>query len=143
MNAGLHDAYAADYDAEARAYDCHIADLLFGLCYEFTCSGQRLLDVGIGSGLSAQLFAKAGLEIYGMDFSPAMLNICQAKGFTAGLKQHDLLQLPWPYPSGRFDVAVCCGVLHSSQNWIRSSKRRNEWSCKAACLPSPPGIQLQ
>ena len=52
MNAELHDAYAADYDAEVRAYDCHIADLMFGLCYEFARPGQRLLDAGIGSGLS-------------------------------------------------------------------------------------------
>lgn len=111
-NAAPHDAYAADYDAQVQAYDCHIAAVLFGLCYEFTHPGQRLLDAGIGSGLSAQLFAQAGLEIYGMDFSPAMLDICRAKGFAADLQQHDLLQIPWPYRSGRFDHVVCCGVLH-------------------------------
>jgi predicted TPR repeat methyltransferase len=111
-NAALHDAYAADYDDQVQAYDCNVADVLFGLCYEFVRPGQRLLDVGIGSGLSTQLFAKAGLEIYGMDFSPAMLDICRAKGFAADLKQHDLLQLPWPYPAASFDHLVCCGVLH-------------------------------
>jgi predicted TPR repeat methyltransferase len=111
-NAALHDAYAADYDDQVQAYDCNVADVLFGLCYEYIRAGQRLLDVGIGSGLSAQLFAKAGLEIYGMDFSPAMLDICRAKRFVADLKRHDLLQLPWPYPSGGFDDVVCCGVLH-------------------------------
>ncbi len=112
MSAASHDAYAADYDAQVQTYACHVAEVLFGLCTEFIQPDQRLLDVGIGSGLSAQLFAKAGLEIYGMDFSPAMLDICQAKRFTADLKQHDLLQLPWPYPSGRFEDVVCCGVLH-------------------------------
>ncbi|WP_423224970.1 hypothetical protein [Candidatus Amarolinea aalborgensis] len=70
MNAALHDAYAADYDQQVQAYGCHVADVLFGLCYEYVQPGQRLLDAGIGSGLSAQLFAKAGLEIHGMDFSP-------------------------------------------------------------------------
>ena len=108
----LHDGYAADYDAQVQAYDCHIADLLFGLCYEFTRPGQRLLDAGIGSGLSARLFARAGLTIYGMDFSPAMLDICGEKGFAAELKQHDLSQIPWPYPAGGFECVVCCGVLH-------------------------------
>ena len=58
------------------------------------------------------LFAKAELEVHGMDFSPAMLEICRAKGFTADLKQHDLQRLPWPYPSGSFDHVVCCGVMH-------------------------------
>jgi predicted TPR repeat methyltransferase len=111
-NATLHDAYAADYDDQVRAYDCHVADLLFGLCYEFTRPGQSLLDLGIGSGLSARPFAQAGLTISGMDFSPAMLNICRAKGFAADLTQHDLSQFPWPYPSARFDHVICCGVLH-------------------------------
>jgi predicted TPR repeat methyltransferase len=111
-NAALHDAYAAAYDAQVAAYDCHVADLLFGLCYEFTRPGQRLLDAGIGSGLSAQPFARAGLRVSGMDFSPAMLEICQAKGFAAELRQHDLLEIPWPYPAGGFDHVVCCGVMH-------------------------------
>jgi predicted TPR repeat methyltransferase len=112
MNAALHDVYACDYDKQVQAYDCHLADVLFGLCYEFIQSGQSLLDVGIGSGLSALLFAKSGLQVHGMDFSPAMLEICQAKGIAATLKQHDLQQAPWPYPAARFDHLVCCGVLH-------------------------------
>jgi predicted TPR repeat methyltransferase len=111
-NAALHDAYAVDYDAEVQAYDCHVADVLFGLCYEFIRSDQRLLDAGIGTGLSAQLFAKAGLEIHGMDFSPAMLDICRAKGFAADLRLHDLLRYPWPYPTGGFEHVICCGVMH-------------------------------
>jgi 2-polyprenyl-3-methyl-5-hydroxy-6-metoxy-1,4-benzoquinol methylase len=65
MSAALHDAYAADYDQQVQSCDCHVADVLFGLCYEYVQPGQRLLDAGIGSGLSAQLFAKAGLEIHG------------------------------------------------------------------------------
>jgi predicted TPR repeat methyltransferase len=110
--AALHDAYASEYDAQVLAYDCWIADLLFGLSYEFIHPGQTLLDVGVGSGLSAQLFAKAGLEIHGMDFSAAMLDICREKGFASGLVQHNLENLPWPYPSRRFDHLVSCGVLH-------------------------------
>jgi predicted TPR repeat methyltransferase len=112
MNASLHDAYAADYDRQVGAYDCHVADLLFGLCYEYLQPGQTLLDLGIGSGLSALPFAKAGLKVYGMDFSTAMLEICRAKRIAAELKQHDLQQVPWPYPSDGFDHLVCCGVLH-------------------------------
>ncbi|HSN75990.1 MAG TPA: class I SAM-dependent methyltransferase [Anaerolineae bacterium] len=112
MNAILHDGYAADYDQQVQSYGCHVADMLFGLCYEFISPGQRLLDAGIGSGLSAQLFAKAGLEVHGMDFSPAMLATCRAKGFAVDLRLHDLQQTPWPYQASGFDHVVCCGVLH-------------------------------
>jgi len=115
-NAALHDSYAADYDSQVQAYDCYIAEVLFGLCYEFVQPGQSLLDLGIGSGLSALLFTKAGLNVSGMDFSAAMLEICRSKGITAGLKQHDIQQTPWPFSSDGFDHLVCCGVLHFIRN---------------------------
>jgi len=35
MNAALHDAYADDYDQQVQSYGCHVADVLFGLCYEY------------------------------------------------------------------------------------------------------------
>jgi predicted TPR repeat methyltransferase len=108
----LHDTYAADYDRQMQVYGCFLPEALFGLCYGAVQPGQRLLDAGIGSGLSAMLFAKAGLQVYGFDFSPAMLEICRMKDIAVDLKQHDLRQTPWPYPPASFDCLVCCGVLH-------------------------------
>jgi len=112
IKAAIHGAYAANYDRQVRAYGCYLAEASFGLCYEFIQPGQNLLDLGIGSGLSAALFARAGLRVHGMDFSPAMLEICQAKGIAEELKQHDIQQIPWPYLDKTFDHLVCCGVLH-------------------------------
>ena len=110
--ATLHDAYAADYDAQVSAYDCYLAEALFGLCYDFVQPGQSLLDLGIGSGLSAAPFARAGLRVAGMDFAPGMLDLCRTKGITADLRQHDLRQLPWPYAAASFDHVICVGVFH-------------------------------
>lgn len=111
-SAACHDAYAGDYDSQVHASGCYVAEVLFGLSFEYLQPGQRLLDLGIGSGLSANLFAKAGLQVCGMDFSPAMLELCRAKGFAVELKRHDLGQSPWPYRADEFDHLVCCGVLH-------------------------------
>jgi ubiquinone/menaquinone biosynthesis C-methylase UbiE len=110
--AAHHNAYAADYDVQIEAYGCYLAEVLFGLAYDYIQPGHQLLDLGIGSGLSAALFAKAGLNVSGMDFSVAMLDICRAKGIAVELREQDLLQTPWPYPSSKFDHAVCCGVFH-------------------------------
>ncbi len=55
--ASQHDSYAADYDSQVQAYDCHLADVLFGLCYAFIQPGQHMLDAGIGSGLMFIPFA--------------------------------------------------------------------------------------
>ena len=110
--AALHDAYAAEYDAQVVAYESYVAEALFGLCYAFIAPGERLLDLGIGSGLSAAPFARAGLRVSGMDFSAAMLDRCRAKGFVEDLRQHDLQQTPWPYAGASFDHVIACGVFH-------------------------------
>lgn len=110
--ASRHDAYAAEYDRQMQEYACYLPEVLFGLCFADLQPGQRLLEAGIGSGLAGGLFAKAGLSVYGFDFSPAMLAVCRAKGFAVELKQHDLLEIPWPYPAESFDHLLCCGVFH-------------------------------
>lgn len=112
MKAALHDSYAADYDRQVSEYRCYLAEILFGLCYDSIQPGQFLLEAGIGSGLCATLFSKAGLVIHGFDFSQAMLAICQEKGFVANLKQHNLLDSPWPYSSNQYDILISCGVFH-------------------------------
>ncbi len=110
--AALHNAYAAGYDAQVAAYESYIAAALFGLSYDFVRPGERLLDVGIGSGLAAAPFARAGLHVSGMDFAAAMLDLCRAKGIAGDLRQHDLQRTPWPYAVAAFDHAICCGVFH-------------------------------
>lgn len=112
MKSDLHDAYAAEYDRQVGEYGCHIAEVLFGLCYEAVQPGQYLLEAGIGSGLCAALFAKAGLVIHGFDFSPAMLEICREKRIAADLIEHDLLQTPWPFLPNTYDILISCGVFH-------------------------------
>ena len=110
--ATLHAASAAHYDAQVSAYDCSLAEELFRLCYAFVHPGQSLLDLGIGSGLSAAPFARAGLRVAGMDFAPAMLDLCRAKGIATDLRQHDLQDIPWPYDHALFDHVICVGVFH-------------------------------
>lgn len=107
-----HDAYAAEYDDQVKAYDSNVADELFGMCAAHIQPGQQILDAGIGTGLSAELFANAGLTVTGMDFSPAMLEICRIKGIAGNLIRHDLLNAPWPVEQEAFDLVICCGVMH-------------------------------
>jgi predicted TPR repeat methyltransferase len=107
-----HDRYAKEYDDLVKSYNCHIADVLFGLSYEYLKKGESLLDVGIGTGLSSRCFNQAGVEITGIDGSTEMLKICAAKGFARQLINQDLLNLPWPLQDDQFDHVVCCGVFH-------------------------------
>ncbi len=107
-----HDQGALQYDRQMVEYECYAYDVLFGICFEFVRPGECLLDLGIGTGLASLPFAKAGLEVSGVDGSAEMLKVCQAKGFTATLKCHDLQNLPLPYADHSFHHIIACGVFH-------------------------------
>ena len=105
-------SYEEDYDHIAELTGWLGPEIAFGLMYKFIHPGETILDIGIGTGLSSILFHKAGLRVYGMDTSEEMLTKCGSKCFTAGLTQHDLTSLPYPYSDKSMDHAVCIGVLN-------------------------------
>ncbi|MBP2680645.1 MAG: methyltransferase family protein [Candidatus Krumholzibacteriota bacterium] len=104
--------WARDYDAESKRYEWHGPEILFGLAFEFVTAGETLLDLGIGTGLSSFPFRKAGLEVFGIDASAEILEVCRTKNIARELRQHDILQPPLPYPDGGFDNVIACGVFH-------------------------------
>jgi len=107
-----HDKDAAQYDRQAREHGCHAHEALFGMMYEFVSPGETLLDMGIGTGLGSILFHKMGLHVSGFDSSSGMLAMCEAKGFAAQLVQHDLQDVPFPYPATSFNHVISLSVLH-------------------------------
>lgn len=108
----IHNQGAAEYDRRVREYHSFAAEVLFGLSFEYVHPGERLLDLGIGTGLSALPFARLGLEIFGADASVEMLNLCRKKELAVELAQFDLEDTPWRYADRFFHHAVSCGVLH-------------------------------
>ena len=107
-----HDEFASTYDSQVKEYNSYGHEVLFGMCYEYIKPGDSLLDLGIGTGLSSVLFAKAGLEITGLDGSREMLKECRKKCFAKELKQCDIQDVPLPYSDNAFSNIVCCGVFH-------------------------------
>jgi predicted TPR repeat methyltransferase len=102
----------AEYDQITREYGWYSPDILFGLCFEYIRSGEFLLDIGIGTGLSSFPFFKAGLHVSGLDLSLEMLNAVRLNDIAVDLKQFDIRDKPWPYPDGYFNHLVACGLLH-------------------------------
>ena len=79
----IHDEYASSYDSQVKEYNSYGNEVLFGMCYEYVKAGDTLLDIGIGTGLSSINFARAGLDVYGMDASTGMLEECRKKAEAA------------------------------------------------------------
>jgi predicted TPR repeat methyltransferase len=103
--------FASGYDAYIQNCSWDGPDILFEQMHDFVLSNQKLLDIGIGTGLSAIPFKNAGLQIYGLDGSEEMLRICQLKGFTEDLKWVNLAEPSIPYPF-KFDHIISYAVFH-------------------------------
>jgi SAM-dependent methyltransferase len=68
---------------------------------------ERLLEVGAGSGQDSAFFAAAGLDVVATDLSPAMVELCRAKGLDA--RVGDVLALD--FPSASFDAIFTTNCL--------------------------------
>lgn len=107
-----HDEEAAQYDQQVHEYECYAHDVIFGMSFEYVNAGDRLLDIGIGTGLASLPFAKAGLEVFGFDGSTEMLKVCESKSFAKELKIFDLRNTPFPYRDGYFNHVISSGIFH-------------------------------
>jgi SAM-dependent methyltransferase len=98
---------AAVYDEEpfTRATDAEVRLLLEVLDLE---PGDRLIDVGCGTGRHAVPLAAWGLRVTGVDLSPHMLDRARARADAAGVRLDlhaaDARDLP---DLGPFDAAIC------------------------------------
>jgi len=104
--------FVEKYDDAIKQQKWYGAEILFGMVYEYLKKNDKILDIGIGTGLSATAFHKAGLEIYGLDYSLEMLEACKQKNIAANLQQFDLNNTPLPYQTNYFNHISANAVLY-------------------------------
>ncbi|HBH49132.1 MAG TPA: hypothetical protein DDX98_10850, partial [Bacteroidales bacterium] len=107
------DEFAVHYDEYVSQTHWYGPQMLFGLMYEYLCPEDNLLDLGIGTGISAKPFKRAGLKIYGVDGSEEMIKICQNKAITEDIRLADLADnFKSPYGVAIFEHVISVGVFH-------------------------------
>jgi predicted TPR repeat methyltransferase len=116
VNKPVYEESAIHYDEEVKAYSSYCHDVIFGMSFEFVGGDEKLLDIGIGTGLASIQFAQVGLKVYGLDISQEMLAVCRSKSFTEELKRFNMIRGPIPYKDSFFNHVICCGVLHFISN---------------------------
>jgi ubiquinone/menaquinone biosynthesis C-methylase UbiE len=106
------DKASVSYDRQMQFCD----RVLLGDSRPWVCAQAtgHSLEVAIGTGLNLP-FYPAGVELTGIDFSPAMLGIAQTRarqlGRTIDLQEADAQALP--FPDASFDTVVCTFALCS------------------------------
>ncbi len=108
--------FALEYDQLAREYHWQSPNILFGIMYDYIEPNKKILDVGIGTGLSAKPFKKHGLKVYGIDGSEKMLDICRKKSLADEIQLCDLEKEKINFPDNYFDFIISNGVLYLISN---------------------------
>ena len=122
-----YDYYASDYDQTVKNVNAKghlvIAELISP---DKVFAGQKMLDIGCGTGLVSQLFANEALEIHGIDGSEKMLLQFLLKGIAFDLKVVDLIDNPFPYHHEFFDHVVSSrffGLIENLDSVFKEASR--------------------
>ena len=108
----LWERYAPRYERDTGFYDL----LLLGESRSWACSqaSGQVLEVAIGTGRNLPFYPR-GIQLTGIDFSPAMLEIARGRaaevGVNVALIEGDAQHLP--FADHRFDTVVCTLALSS------------------------------
>lgn len=125
------DAVAADYDGPSgnNALIQRFRNRLHSAVLEVVASGSTLLDLGCGTGLDAEFFARLGYRVVAVDWAPAMVARTAARLARAGLLDqvevvqlgaHQLDQLP----GGSFDAVYSdLGPLNCAPGLAESARQ--------------------
>jgi SAM-dependent methyltransferase len=78
--------------------------------------GTRLLDVGCGAGLAAQLAAELGAQVSGIDAAPAFIEIARERLPGGDFRVGDMEELP--YADASFDVVTGFNSFQHAANLV-------------------------
>lgn len=109
------------YSKSARWYDVVIEPLVgalrtAGLRMSPSHEGMSVLDIGCGTGTHLNIYRKAGCRSFGIDLSPAMLNVAQKK--VGDLTRGDASRMPFPDES--FDLVTAMLIFHEMPAALRA-----------------------
>ncbi len=98
----------------------------------------KLLDVGVGSGWTSELFAMRGYEVLGLDISPDMIDLANMRSGRAKYSVCDYETGPIP---GGFDVAVIYDSLHHAEDALKVLRNiYNSLSDGGVVVTIEPGV---
>src|SRR5262249_34044796 len=76
----------------------------------------RLLDLGTGSGWTAELFARCGYAVVGVDVAPDMIQLARRRLASSLDLRFEVCDYEHPFDLGAFDVVIIYDALHHAED---------------------------
>src|SRR5262245_22280906 len=76
----------------------------------------RLLDLGTGSGWTAEILARSGYHVLGLDIAPDMIALARRRASPSLALEFEVCDYEVPFDFGMFDAAVIYDALHHAEN---------------------------
>lgn len=100
-----------------------------------------LLEVGIGSALFSEAFARRSLRVTGIDANPRMLRAARQYLPRSGLTQAVAEALP--FPEGQFDLVFMGLVLHETDDLLKALQEARRVACQRLAVLEWPYRQTE
>lgn len=94
-------------------------------------SFTSVIDIGTGSGIFAEAFAKQGLTVAGVDANPEML--AAARSYLPNADFRQAVAEAIPFPDGAFDLAFMGLVLHETDDLPKAMQEASR-VCRARLI---------
>jgi 2-polyprenyl-3-methyl-5-hydroxy-6-metoxy-1,4-benzoquinol methylase len=135
----IWDAAAAHFDDEPDhgLRDPQVRQAWLELLQEsLPIRGGKVLDVGCGTGSLSILLASLSFDVIGIDISPAMIALAQAK---AAHSRHNIQfqvmdAASLDFPSGHFDAIICRHLLWTLKQPVEVLERWAKLLSPTGCL---------
>lgn len=131
------------FDDQDRRSDAQHAHFLHGrpafaaLLSDVALEGKEVLEIGVGSGYHAELLARRGAKVTGIDLAAAAVELTAQrfaiKGLPGTFEQWDA-EGSRPDFTGRFDLIWSWGVIHHSAHTGRIVRNAHEWLTEDGCF---------
>ncbi len=123
LNSSGFDSWAGEYDdsisrlSKGYPFEGYYEVLYFvNRCVDLSI-GTRVLDIGVGTGLLTKELYHRGAEIYGIDFSPKMLELARSIMPNGKFYCHDFRNgLPVEFKHIKFNYIISSYAIHHLDN---------------------------
>ena len=122
VQGSLWGAHAQDYAAILEPFSRPLYETVFGAAG--VAARTRLLDVGCGPGLAAQLAARRGAQVAGLDGAAASLEVARERTPDGDFRAGEMEDLPWS--DNTFDVVTGFNAFQyaaDTVNALREARR--------------------